>query len=86
MSLELPALGQTGTAVVRTSVQLTQALEMKSFDFTLESDAGRFQARGQMCQDSTLEVTIDSGSGPETLTYKLPVPPSSRLSCRSGWL
>ena len=75
MSLELPALGQTGTAVVRTSVQLTQALEMKSFDFTLESDAGRFQARGQMCQDSTLEVTIDSGSGPETLTYKLPVPP-----------
>ena len=75
MSLELPALGQTGTAVVRTSVQLTQALEMTSFDFALESDIGRFQARGLMRPDSTLEVTIDSGSGPQTLTYKLPTPP-----------
>src|SRR5687768_11126704 len=38
MSLELPALGQTGTAVARTTVQLSRALEMQSFSFQLDSE------------------------------------------------
>ena len=75
MSLELPALGQTGVAAVRTTVQLSQALEMKTFDFTLASSAGNFDAKGRMRPDSTLEVTIDSGSGPQTTTYKMPTAP-----------
>lgn len=75
MALELPALGQTGSAVARTSVHLSRGLEMQTFDFSLDSDVGRFQAKGTMRPDSTLEVTIDSGSGPETIEYKLPEPP-----------
>ncbi len=75
MSLELPALGQTGTAMVRSAVQMTRSLEMKTFDFVLESSVGRFEANGVMRADSTLVVTIDSGSGPQTVEYKLATPP-----------
>ena len=75
MSLELPALGQTGTAVVRTSVRLSPALVMQSFSFSLDSDIGRLQASGEVRADSTLVVTIDSGSGPETSEYRFSTPP-----------
>ncbi len=75
MSLELPALGQTGTAVARTSVRLSQALVMQSFTFSLDSEIGRFLARGEVRADTTLEVTIDSGSGPQEIEYKLATPP-----------
>ena len=44
MVLELPALGQTGTAVARTRVELDSALLMKTFDFSLDSEVGRFEA------------------------------------------
>lgn len=71
MALELPALGQTGTAVARTSVRLSPALTMRSFDFSLDSDVGRFSATGVVRPDSTLEVTIDGGAGPETSEYRL---------------
>jgi hypothetical protein len=56
-------------------VQLSQGLEMKTFDFALQSSVGQFLAHGNMLPDSTLEVTIDSGSGPETVKYKLASPP-----------
>ena len=75
MLLDLPALGQTGTAVVRTTVRLSPALEMQSFDFSLDSDVGHFQARGQVRADSTLEVTIDAGSGPETIVSRFATRP-----------
>src|SRR3954471_6124185 len=75
MALELPALGQQGSAVARTSVHLSHALEMQTFTFTLDSDIGKFEANGKMRPDSTLEVTIDSGSGPQTSTFKLGQPP-----------
>jgi hypothetical protein len=75
MSLELPALGQTGTAVARTSVRLSPALVMQSFDFSLNSEIGRFSATGVVRADSTLVVTIDSGSGPQTSEYRLSTPP-----------
>ena len=44
MSLELPAMGQTGTAVARTEVGLSPALEMRDFTFSLDSEVGRFSA------------------------------------------
>lgn len=75
MSLELPALGQTGTAVVRTSVRLSQALVMQTFTFSLDSEIGRFLATGEVRADTTLAVTIDSGSGPQEIEYKLATPP-----------
>jgi hypothetical protein len=75
MSLELPALGQTGTAVARTNVRLSQALAMETFSFQLDSEVGRFRASGVVRADTTLVVTIDSGSGEETVEYKLATPP-----------
>ena len=75
MQLELPALGQTGTAVVRSSVWLSPALEMQRFSFSLDSEVGRFLATGTVGADSTLTVTIDSGAGPQTSEYRLSTPP-----------
>jgi hypothetical protein len=75
MVLELPALGQTGTAVARTRVELGPSLLMRSFEFSLDSELGRFQARGEVLGDTLLRVTIDSGSGPDDLEFRLATPP-----------
>ena len=74
MSLELPALGQTGIAVARTRVKLSPALVMESFTFTLDSEVGRFQASGTLRPDTTLEVTIRSAGSEQNLSFRLPEP------------
>ncbi|RMH21679.1 MAG: transglutaminase domain-containing protein [Gemmatimonadetes bacterium] len=75
MILDLPALGQTGSAVARTNVKLSPALVMESFEFTLDSEVGRFAARGRLDPDSTLRVTIDAGGGEQEVSYRLAEPP-----------
>ncbi|HSM61740.1 MAG TPA: transglutaminase domain-containing protein [Longimicrobiales bacterium] len=75
MSLELPALGETGTAVARTLVRLSPALVMESFSFTLDSEAGRFEASGTLGQDTTLSVTIRSAGSEQNLDFRLSQPP-----------
>ena len=75
MSLELPALGQTGSAVARTWVKLSPSLVMERFEFSLDSEVGRFQASGSVGADSTLTVTIESQGTSETLEFRLGTPP-----------
>lgn len=75
MSLELPALGQTGTAVARTRVRLSPALVMESFTFSLDSEVGRFEASGTLGPDTTLEVSIKSAGSEQDLSFRLPQPP-----------
>jgi len=75
MNLELPALGQTGTAVARTSVKLSRALVMEEFDFSLDSEVGRFEASGSLGADTTLNVTIRSAGSEQNLSFRLPQPP-----------
>ena len=75
MSLELPALGQTGTAVARTRVELDSTLTMETFDFSLDSEVGRFQASGEVRPDSVLEVEIRSQGTTESLEFQLDAPP-----------
>ncbi len=75
MSLELPALGQTGTAVARTGVDLDPSLRMRGFSFSLESDVGRFQADGTVTGDTLLEVDIVSQGSRQTVSYRLSSPP-----------
>ena len=70
MILDLPALGQTGSAVVRTRVSLSPALVMESFLFSLDSEVGRFRADGVLGADSTLNVTIDAGGAKQELSYR----------------
>jgi transglutaminase-like putative cysteine protease len=75
MSLELPALGETGVAVARTSVKLSPALVMESFDFTLDSEVGRFEATGTLGPDTTLAVSIRSAGSEQNVSFRLPQPP-----------
>ena len=75
MVLDLPALGQTGSAVVRTLVRLSPALVMESFSFSLDSEVGTFRADGVLTADSTLNVTIDAGGSEQEVSYKLAEPP-----------
>ncbi|HUP52055.1 MAG TPA: transglutaminase-like domain-containing protein [Longimicrobiales bacterium] len=75
MSLELPALGQTGVAIARTRVKLSPALVMESFSFTLDSEVGRFEASGTLGPDTTLHVSIVSAGSEQNLSFRLPEPP-----------
>jgi transglutaminase-like putative cysteine protease len=75
MSLELPALGQTGLAVATTRVKLSRSLVMESFTFTLDSEVGRFEASGELRPDTTLEVRITSAGSEQNLSFRLPQPP-----------
>ncbi|MDX1645518.1 MAG: transglutaminase domain-containing protein [Longimicrobiales bacterium] len=75
MNLELPALGQTGTAVARTHVKLSPSLVMEAFSFTLDSEVGRFEASGVLAPDTTLQVRIVSADSEQTLSFRLPQPP-----------
>jgi transglutaminase-like putative cysteine protease len=75
MSLELPALGQTGTAVSRTRVELDRSLVMRAFEFTLDSEIGRFRAHGSLGADTTLSVIVESAGSRQELSFRLPQPP-----------
>lgn len=75
MSLELPALGETGIAVARTRVKMNNSLVMENFTFSLDSEVGRFEASGVLRADTTLEVTINSAGSVQNLSFRLPQPP-----------
>jgi len=75
MALELPALGQTGTAVARTNVRLDQALLMQTFEFSLDSEVGRFQAEGSVEADTLLRVAITSQGSTQEVEFRLAQPP-----------
>jgi transglutaminase-like putative cysteine protease len=75
MILELTALGQPGTAVARTQVDLDRALTMRTFSFSLDSEVGRFQATGRVRGDTLLEVTVTSAGSEEQISFRLASPP-----------
>lgn len=71
LSLELTALGQEGLASATTTVRLTPTLEMTSFAFRLSSEAGEFQASGEVEDGSVLRVTVEAGGEPQELTFRV---------------
>ena len=75
LSLELPALGQTGTAVARTQVSLSPALVMKDFLFSLDSEVGRYQASGRVEGDTLLQIDLDAGGSTQGISHRLSQPP-----------
>ena len=76
LSLELPALGETGTAVVRTKVNLTPSLVMTSFSFSLDSEVGRYEAIGSMEGDTLLHVDLVTGGSRQSITHRVSQPPN----------
>ena len=75
LSLELPALGQTGTASAVTRVTLAPDLRTRSFDFFLDSDGGRFEASGVIEGDTLLRVTVNSAGAVRETDFRLSEPP-----------
>lgn len=75
LTLELAALGQTGLASAFTRVTLSPSLTMSTFDFSLDSDGGRFEARGRVQGDTLLSVDVVAGGSPRTVTFRLPEVP-----------
>lgn len=75
LTLELPALGQTGTAVARTRVSLSPSLVMKDFSFALDSEVGRYEATGSVEGDTLLHVDLVTGGSTRSMTHRLPQPP-----------
>ncbi len=75
LSLELPALGETGTAVARTRVHLSPSLVMRDFSFSLDSEVGRYEASGTVEGDTLLSVQLTTGENRQSMTYRLAQPP-----------
>jgi hypothetical protein len=75
LSLELPALGQTGTAVVRTRVDLSPALVMQGFTFLLDSEIGRYSATGTVQGDTLLRVEVEAAGERQTVEHRMAGPP-----------
>ncbi len=75
LSLELPALGQTGTAVARTQVSLSPSLVMTDFSFSLDSEVGRYEAIGSVEGDTLLQVELVTGGSRQSVTHRLSQPP-----------
>lgn len=75
LSLELPALGQSGTALARTRVTLSPSLVLRTFSFALDSDVGRYEASGSVAGDTLLLVDLEAGGAPQSISYRLSQPP-----------
>ena len=75
LSLELPALGQTGTAVARTQVSISPALVLKGFLFSLNSEVGRYQASGRVEGDTLLQVDLEAAGSSQEISYRFSQPP-----------
>jgi len=75
LSLELPALGETGTAVARTRVNLSPALVMTDFSFSLDSEVGRYDATGFVEGDTLLHLDLTTGGSTQSVTHRLAQPP-----------
>ena len=69
--LDVPAMGAQHRAVTRTRIELTRGLALKSFDYSLDSELGRFGVRGAVEEDSVLAVVVEAGGEPERLRIPL---------------
>lgn len=71
LSLEIEAMAAEGAATATTTVHLSRTLQMDRFSFELSSDAGRFQASGEMEGDTLLRVVVEAGGGPQELSFRV---------------
>jgi len=62
LQLDVPAMGTSHSAVVRTRARLGRSLQLLDFEFTLDSEIGDFNVRGE-ARDSTLVLSMEAGSG-----------------------
>jgi hypothetical protein len=66
LMLDVPALDTVTRAATVTHIELSHALQMRSFTFRLDSKIGAFAARGTMQPDSMLEINVQAGGKEQT--------------------
>lgn len=71
LTLDVPALGSVHRAVSRSRVQLSRSLGLVDFDFTLDSEVGRFAVRGEAHGDTLLELEIGAGGDRQRTTLPM---------------
>lgn len=72
--LDVPALGTMNRALARSRVHLGSSLAVRSFEFELDSEVGRFRVEGVAGSDSTLTVSVDAGGEVQTSEIALDEP------------
>jgi transglutaminase-like putative cysteine protease len=71
LRLEVPAMGASHSAVVRTRARLGRSLQLLDFDFSLDSEIGDFQVTGEARSDSTLVLSMAAGTGQQVTELPL---------------
>lgn len=79
MILDVPALDTIHRATTRTTIEMDLALELKNFNFRLNSEIGRFNVRGVMRGDSALELEV-GGAARSRAPTTLPVDGGAMLA------
>jgi len=70
LQLQVAALGRVHETSARTRMELDRSLGLRSFQFDLDSDAGRFTVRGE-ARDSLLDLVLTAGSDRQRATVRL---------------
>jgi transglutaminase-like putative cysteine protease len=71
ITLDVPALGRVHRSLVRTRIDLDRKLDLRAFSFTLDSGIGRFSVTGTAAADSTIELVMNAGGGPQRSTLRV---------------
>ncbi len=72
--LDVPALGQMNHAIARSHVVLGPSLTVRSFEFDLDSEVGRFRVTGETEGDSVLALQVGAGAQAQTSRIALTEP------------
>ena len=72
--LDVPALGTSNRAMARSRVNLGPSLTVRSFEFELDSEVGRFMVNGETEGDSVLVVRVGAGGDASTSRIALTEP------------
>ncbi len=71
LRLEVPAMGTSHSAVVRTRARLGHSLQLLDFEFSLDSEIGDFNVTGEARGDSTLVLSMAAGTGDQVTAIPL---------------
>jgi transglutaminase-like putative cysteine protease len=71
ITLDVPALGRVHRSLVRTRIEFDRKLDLRAFNFILDSGIGRFSVTGTAAADSIVELVMDAGGGPRRSTLRV---------------
>jgi hypothetical protein len=69
--LDVPAMDTVHRAIARTRLTVGKSLDMRTFEFVLQSGVGNFSVRGETRGDSALDLTVGAGGGAQKSTIAI---------------